>query len=100
MPYTQPRDPQQPPGQYWMGGKIYKARDCYTDAVRAEVVVFDIADQQFNFYSKAQFEDLIGQYRNELEEDGYDTQHMDFDDVIEAIHGDELWWDLIPLVEE
>jgi hypothetical protein len=82
---------------YWQGGILYDPKGELTDAPELpDIVAFDIADGEFSFYTKDQFEHLVGQYQNELEDDGYDTQNMDFDDIVEAIHGDEFFWDWLP----
>ena len=63
-----------------------------------DVVTFDIADGSFNFYTKEQFEQYINELRNELVDEGQveSDEGLDFDDVLDMVHGDELFWEWLP----
>jgi len=88
-----------PNGTYWMGGKIHDPQGVLTEApALPDIVNFDIADGEFNCYTKAQFEDYVDQLRDELVESGHveSDEGLDVDDVLEMTHGDELFWDWLP----
>lgn len=58
-------------------------------------VSFDIADQKFKFYTSMDWHNLIANAREELiEEDEYwaDAQ---VEELLEAMYGDELFWEEI-----
>ena len=81
---------------YWQGGKLYDPKGELTDAPELpDIVMFDIADGEFSFYTMEQFGHLLDQYRDELR-DTCDTQNMDADEIMEAIHGDEVFWEWLP----
>ena len=63
-----------------------------------DVVVFDIADGSFDFYTKEQFESYIDNLRYELVDNGLieSDEGLDFDDVLEMVHGEELFWEWLP----
>ena len=63
-----------------------------------DVVVFDIADGSFDFYTKEQFESYIDNLRYELVDSGLieSDEGLDFDDVLEMVHGEELFWEWLP----
>ena len=84
---------------YWQGGKLYDPKDALTPAPELpDVVVFDIADGSFDFYTKEQFESYIDNLRYELVDNGLieSDEGLDFDDVLEMVHGEELFWEWLP----
>jgi len=84
---------------YWQGGKLYDPKDELTPAPELpDVVVFDIADGEFSFYTKEQFESYIDNLRYELVDEGLveSDEGLDFDDVLDMVHGDELFWEWLP----
>ena len=84
---------------YWQGGKLYDPKDELTPAPELpDVVVFDIADGSFDFYTKEQFESYIDNLRYELVDNGLieSDEGLDFDDVLEMVHGEELFWEWLP----
>ena len=88
-----------PNGLYWQGGYIHDPKGLLTEAPAVpDIVTFDIADGEFKFYTKEQFEQYVDQLRNELVESGHveSDEGLDFDDVLEMVHGDELFWDWLP----
>ena len=89
-----------PKGVYWMGGKIHDPKGLLvTEAPPLpDVVTFDIADGEFNFYTKEQFEDYVDHLRDDLVSEGLVEcdEGLDFDDVLEMVHGDEFFWEWLP----
>jgi len=84
---------------YWQGGKLYDPKDELTPAPELpDVVVFDIADGAFDFYTKAQFESYIDNLRYELVDEGLveSCEGLDFDDVLDMVHGEEFFWEWLP----
>ena len=63
-----------------------------------DIVLFDVADGEFSFYTKEQFEQYVDQLRNELVDSGYieSDEGLDFDDVLSMALGDEVFWDWMP----
>lgn len=77
------------------------------------VVLFDIADQGFTFYTEKEWEeelegwreelkeDLMMEWRQELKDDPMAEWRQEFvddmniDDLVEAIGGEEYFWDFI-----
>ena len=64
------------------------------------VALFDMADQSFTFYTDDEWARQIEDWRTELrelrdDEDRLDVDYMDVDEVVEAIGGDEYFWDNI-----
>ena len=69
------------------------------------VVTFDIADQSFRLYNALQWKEHIGQLQNELQDELNDCDPdaaelgeaypWEDDEVIERIHGDELFWEVL-----
>ena len=95
----QRRDTSLPKGVYWMGGKIHDPKGLLTEAPELpDVVAFNIADGEFEFYTKEQFECLIDQWRDELYDRGdiNDDYELDDEDVIEMVNGDEFFWEWLP----
>ena len=60
---------------------------------KVEVVTFDIADQSFDYYTMEQWKRQIEIWREELEE--LDMEDLTDDEVVEAMYGDELFYDII-----
>ena len=60
------------------------------------IVTFDIANQQFDFYSDADWANQIAEWRNELELDMDNAQELDQYEVVEYMYGDEMWFEAIP----
>jgi len=84
---------------YWMNGILHDPKGELTEAPELpDVVTFDIADGSFNFYTKEQFENYIDELRNELVDEGHveSDEGLDFDDVLDMVHGDELFWEWLP----
>jgi hypothetical protein len=95
----QRRDTSLPKGVYWMGGKIHDPQGLLTEAPELpDIVTFDIADGSFSFYTKEQFEHYINELRNELVDEGHieSDEGLDFDDVLDMVHGDEFFWEWLP----
>ena len=87
-----------PKGVYWMGGQIHDPKGLLTEAPPLpDIVTFDIADGEFDFYTKDQWETLIDEWRDELESEGYYAE--DEEDVVSMVHGDEFFWDWLPKAE-
>jgi len=61
------------------------------------VALFDIADQRFTFYTEAEWDLQIEDWRTELREhlSLEDVDYMNIDDVVEAISGEEYFWEFI-----
>ena len=59
------------------------------------VALFDIADQAFTFYTDAEWAKELSDWRQQLAEDGMEVKDMSTDDVVEAIGGEEYFWDNI-----
>lgn len=61
------------------------------------VVLFDIADQGFTFYTEHEWDLQIEDWRTELREhlSLEDVDYMNIDDVVEAISGEEYFWEFI-----
>jgi len=80
----------------------HKAKNVYTDPATAEVVTFDIADGTFEYYSADQWDSYIAQCESELVGEGLIEDGHDYapEDIIDMIHGDELFWDIVPLLAE
>ena len=88
-----------PKGVYWMGGQIHDPKGLLTEAPPLpDVVTFDIADGEFNFYTKEQFEDYVDHLRDDLVSEGLVEcdEGLDFDDVLDMVHGDEFFWEWLP----
>ena len=84
---------------YWQGGKLYDPKDELTPAPELpDIVVFDIADGSFSFYTKAQFEHFVNELRNELvdAEQIECDEGLDVDDILSLSYGDELFWEWLP----
>ena len=60
------------------------------------IVTFDIANQQFDFYSDADWANQIAEWRDELELDMDNAQELDQYEVVEYMYGDEMWFEAIP----
>ena len=60
------------------------------------IVTFDIANQQFDFYSDADWANQIAEWRDELELDMDDAQELDQYEVVEYMYGDEMWFEAVP----
>ena len=88
-----------PKGVYWMGGQIHDPKGLLTEAPpMPDIVTFDIADGEFNFYTKEQFEDYVDHLRDDLVSEGLVEcdEGLDFDDVLDMVHGDEFFWEWLP----
>lgn len=62
------------------------------------VVLFDIADQGFTFYTEKEWEQELEGWRQELRDDPMMDEFVDdmnIDDLVEAIGGEEYFWDYI-----
>ena len=69
------------------------------------VVAFDIADQSFSTYTLEEWKDAVGQWRDELQQDlnegDFDAcqlgevYHWSEQEVVEAVNGDEFFWDYV-----
>jgi|TARA_R110000822_G_scaffold71996_2_gene173389 hypothetical protein len=60
------------------------------------IVTFDIANQQFDFYSDADWANQIAEWRDELELDMDNAQELDQYEVVEYMYGDEMWFEAVP----
>jgi hypothetical protein len=56
------------------------------------VVTFDIADQSFKIFNMQQWESYIAELRDQLADD---YLYEDDEEVIEIVHGDELFWEVV-----
>jgi hypothetical protein len=54
------------------------------------IVTFDIADQSFKVFNMQQWENYIAELRDQLVGDYI---YEDDEEVIEVVHGDELFWE-------
>ena len=63
-----------------------------------DVVLFDVADGSFEFYTKDAFEQYVDSLRNDLVNEGLieSDEGLDFDDVLSLACGDEVFWDWMP----
>lgn len=59
------------------------------------IVTYDIADGCFDFHTEDQWDILIKQWREMLEEDGKDVVDLNEFDIFELIHGDEVFFDIM-----
>lgn len=59
------------------------------------VALFDIADQRFTFFTDEEWAEQIQDWRTELKDHHGldDVDYMDVDEVVEAISGEEYFWD-------
>jgi|TARA_B110000285_G_scaffold65736_1_gene75610 hypothetical protein len=60
------------------------------------IVTFDIANQQFDFYSDADWANQLAEWRDELELDMDNAQELDQYEVVEYMYGDEMWFEAVP----
>ena len=60
------------------------------------IVTFDIANQQFDFYSDADWANQLAEWRDELELDVDNAQELDQYEVVEYMYGDEMWFEAVP----
>ena len=84
---------------YWMNGILHDPKGELTEAPELpDVVAFNIADGSFEFFTKAQFEAQIEEWRQELIEGGdlEEAEEYDNEDVIDMVNGDEFFWDWLP----
>jgi hypothetical protein len=82
-----------------MGGQLHDPKGELTKAPELpDVVAFDIADGEFSFYTKEQWEQRIYQWRDSLYDEDFveDDYELDDETVIEMIHGDEFFWEWLP----
>ena len=66
--------------------------------MQIKYVSFDIADQEFKFYTQLEWANLIADCREELlaqEEEDYDCT-MPLDELLEYFYGDEFFWAELP----
>lgn len=61
---------------------------------KVEVVTFDISDQSFDYYTLEQWNRQIELWREELQDEGM-AEDLTDDEVVEAMYGDELFYDII-----
>jgi hypothetical protein len=62
------------------------------------VALFDIADQSFTFYTDEEWAKQIAEWRQELiDDDPYEGDYgsLEIDEVVDAISGEEYFWDNI-----
>ena len=59
-------------------------------------VSFDIADQSFKFYTSLDWHNLIANAREELLDDDDRLAEGSLEEVLEAMFGDEFFWEEIP----
>ena len=79
---------------YWMNGILHDPKGELTEAPELpDVVAFNIADGSFEFFTEAQFEAQIEEWREEL---GPDSDECDDEEVIDMVNGDEFFWDWLP----
>ena len=79
---------------YWIGGQLHDPKGELTKA--PDVVTFNIADGEFSFYTKDQWEQLIDEWRDALYDGSGIEDELDDESVIEMIHGDEIFWEWLP----
>ena len=60
---------------------------------KVEVVTFDIADQSFDYYTMEQWGNQLQSWREELQDEG--MEDLTDDEVVEAMYGNELFYDII-----
>lgn len=58
-------------------------------------VSFDIADASFTFYTEEEWQALVTKAYAELQEDDMDIDGMEVAEAIEAVYGDEFFYDRI-----
>jgi len=58
-------------------------------------VSFDITDQSFKFYTSLDWHNLIANAREELAEDDDRLAEGSLEEVLEAMFGDEFFWEEI-----
>lgn len=61
---------------------------------KVEVVTFDISDQSFDYYTMEQWDNQLQSWREELRDEGMPEDLTD-DEVVEAMYGEELFYDII-----
>ena len=61
---------------------------------KVEVVTFDISDQSFDYYTMEQWGNQLQSWRDELQDEGMGEDLTD-DEVVEAMYGNELFYDII-----
>ena len=82
---------------YWMNGILHDPKGELTEGLTLspelpDVVAFNIADGSFEFFTEAQFEAQIAEWREELD----DSDEYDDEDVIDMVNGDEFFWEWLP----
>ena len=60
------------------------------------IVTFDIANQQFDFYSDKGWANQLAEWRDELELDIDNAQELDQYEVVEYMYGDEMQFEAVP----
>ena len=60
---------------------------------KVEVVTFDISDQSFDYYTMEQWGNQLQSWREELQDEG--MEDLTDDEVVEAMYGNELFYDII-----
>ena len=56
------------------------------------VVLFDLADQDFQVFTSKDFDLILAEWKSELEDEfSIDTEHMDIYEIVEAYRGDETF---------
>ena len=84
---------------YWMNGILHDPKGELTEAPELpDVVAFNIADGEFEFFTEAQFQAQIELWREELYENGHteDDWELDDEEVIDMVNGDEFFWEWLP----
>lgn len=84
---------------YWMNGILHDPKGELTEAPELpDVVAFNIADGSFEFFTEAQFEAQIAEWREELYDNGdtEDDWELDDEEVIDMVNGDEFFWEWLP----
>lgn len=61
---------------------------------KVDVVTFDIADQSFDYYTMEEWGNQLQSWREELQDEGMGEDLTD-DEVVEAMYGEELFYDII-----
>ena len=60
------------------------------------VVTYDISDASFEFYTEYEWENKVNEWRASLEADGYPVAGIMDEEVLELIHGEEMFYSAVP----
>ena len=61
------------------------------------IVTFDIANGDFDYYTKEEWSNQLAEWRAELKADGYEgAMEVHAEELMEMVYGDELFFEEVP----